>query len=46
MAGVGTKTMSLGKAIQTLSPTLNSKMEAKKGQQQAGQHLKASTNNS
>jgi len=45
-AGTGTKTMSLGKAIQTLSPTVNSKAEAKKGQQQAGQDLKDSTNNS
>jgi hypothetical protein len=45
-AGTGTKTMSLGKAIQTLSPTVNSKTEAKKGQQQANQDLKDSTNNS
>jgi hypothetical protein len=45
-AGAGAKTMSLGKAIQTLSPTTNSKTEAKKGQQQASQDLKASTNNS
>ena len=45
-AGAGTKTMSLGKAIQTLSPATNSKTEAKKGQQQASQDLKASTNNS
>jgi len=45
-AGAGTKTMSLGRAIQTLSPATNSKTEAKKGQQQASQDLKASTNNS
>jgi hypothetical protein len=45
-AATGTKTMSLGKAIQTLSPATNSKTEAKKGQQQASQDLKASTNNS
>jgi hypothetical protein len=45
-AATGTKTMSLGKAIQTLSPTANSKTEVKKGQQQAIQDLKASTNNS
>ena len=45
-AATGTKTMSLGKAIQTLSPATNAKTEAKKGQQQASQDLKASTNNS
>jgi hypothetical protein len=45
-AGAGTKTMSLGKAIQTLSPATNSKTEAQKGQQQASQDLKTSTNNS
>jgi hypothetical protein len=45
-AGAGTKAMSLGSAIQTLSPTVNSKSEAKKGQQQASQDLKDSTNNS
>jgi hypothetical protein len=45
-AGTGTKTMSLGKAIQTLSPTTNSKTEVKKGRQQASQDLKDSTNNS
>lgn len=42
----GAKTMSLGKAIQTLSPATNSKTEAKKGQQQASQDLKTSSNNS
>ncbi len=39
-AGTGTKTLSLGKSIQTLSPQANSKTETKKGQQQAGQDLK------
>jgi hypothetical protein len=42
----GTKTMSLGKSIQSLSPTANSKSEAKKAQQQAGQDLKDSASNS
>jgi hypothetical protein len=45
-AGTGAKSLSLGKSIQTLSPTVNSKTEVKKGQQQADQDLKASTNNS
>lgn len=45
-AGTSTKTMSLGKSIQTLSPTANSKAEAKKAQQQANQDLQDSTNNS
>jgi hypothetical protein len=45
-AGASTKTMSLGSAIQALSPTANNKTEAKKGQKQAGQDLKDSTNNS
>ena len=45
-SGTGTKTMSLGSAIQALSPNANSKTEAKKGQQQAGQDLKDSTNSS
>lgn len=45
-AATGTKTMSLGKAIQTLSPATNSKTEAKKAQQQANQDLNASTKNS
>ncbi len=45
-ADTGSKSMSLGKSIETLSPTVNSKTEAKKGQQQAGQDLKDSTNNS
>jgi hypothetical protein len=34
------KGMSLGKAIQTLQPTANSKLEAKKGQKQADQDIK------
>ena len=34
------KTMSLGKAIQTLDPTVNSKAEAKNATQQANQDLK------
>ena len=42
----GTKTMSLGKSIQSLSPTANSKSEAKKAQQEADQDLKDSTSNS
>jgi hypothetical protein len=42
----GTKTMSLGKSIQSLSPAANSKSEAKKGKQQADQDLKDSTSNS
>jgi len=42
----GTKTMSLGKSIQSLSPTANSKSEAKKAQQQADQDLKDSASNS
>jgi hypothetical protein len=42
----GTKTMSLGKSIQSLSPTANGKSAAKKAQQQADQDLKDSTSNS
>jgi hypothetical protein len=38
--------MSLGQAIQTLSPTANSNLEAKKGKKQADQDLKQSTSNS
>jgi hypothetical protein len=45
-AGTGTKSMSLGKSIQTLSPTTNSNTEAKKGQQQANQDLKDTTSKS
>ena len=36
--------MSLGKAIQTLSPNVNSKLEAKKAQKQADQDIKDSNN--
>src|SRR6266852_4064109 len=42
----GTKTMSLGKSIQSLNPTASSKSEAKKAQQQADQDLKDSASNS
>jgi hypothetical protein len=43
-AGTGTKSMSLGKAIQTLSPKADSKTETKKGTQQADQDLRDSSN--
>jgi hypothetical protein len=43
-AGTGTKSMSLGKSIQTLSPHADSKGEGKKGTQQANEDLKDSTN--
>jgi len=42
--GTKAKWMSLGKAIQTLDPTADSKTEAKKGTQQANQDLKNSSN--
>ncbi len=45
-AGTGSKSMSLGKAISTLSPDTNSKAESKKGQVQANQDLKDTTSNS
>jgi hypothetical protein len=38
--------MSLGKAIQTLSPNVNSKLEAKKAQKQADRDIKDSGSNS
>jgi hypothetical protein len=41
---VSSKGMSLGKAIQTLSPTSNSKLEAKKANKQADQDIKDSRN--
>jgi hypothetical protein len=41
-AGTGTKSMSLGKAIQTLSPTADFKAQGKKGETQAQQDLKRS----
>ena len=40
----GTTTMSLGKAIHTLSPTVNANAEAKKAKKQADQDLKESNN--
>jgi hypothetical protein len=43
-SGTTGKTMSLGKAIQTLSPTVNASAQAKKAQKQADQDLKASSN--
>jgi hypothetical protein len=45
-AGTGSKSMSLGKSIESLSPTVNSKTESKKGQQQANQDLRNTTSNS
>jgi hypothetical protein len=39
-AGTGSKSMSLGKTIQTLSPTADSTSEAKKAAKQANQDLK------
>ena len=39
-----TKGMSLGKAIQTLRPTSNSKLETKKAKKQADQDIKESSN--
>ncbi len=41
-AGTGTKSMSLGKAIQTLDPKANQKAESKKGESQATKDLKGS----
>ena len=41
-AGTGTKSMSLGKAIQTLDPQADHKAESKKGETQAQQDMKAS----
>src|SRR5258708_11558833 len=38
--GTGTKSMSLGKAIQTLDPKANQKAESKKGESQATKDLK------
>jgi hypothetical protein len=43
-AGTGSKSMSLGKSIQTLSPNTDSKSETKKGQQQANEDLKDANN--
>jgi hypothetical protein len=41
-ANTGSKSMSLGKAIQTLSPTSDSKTEAKKASKQADEDIKES----
>jgi len=41
-SGTGKKAMSLGRAIQTLDPTVNRKTEAQKGVEQANQDLKQS----
>jgi hypothetical protein len=41
-AGTGTKGMSLGKAIQTLDPTANQKLERKKAESQAQRDMKDS----
>jgi hypothetical protein len=41
-AGTGTKSISLGKAIQTLDPKANQKSESKKGESEAQQDLKNS----
>lgn len=45
-AGTGTKAMSLGKSIQSLSPNANSRTETKKAKHQMNQDLKDSTTNS
>jgi hypothetical protein len=42
-AGTGTKAVSLGKSIQTLSPNANSKTETKKAQDQADQDLRSNS---
>lgn len=42
-AGTGSKSMSLGKSIQTLSPKADSKTAAKKGQHQANEDLMEAT---
>jgi len=41
-AGTGSKTMSMGKSIQTLRPTADSKSEVKKANEQAEDDLKQS----
>jgi hypothetical protein len=43
-AATGSKSMSLGKAIQTLSPNANEKIEAKKAEKQAKADIKSSDN--
>lgn len=44
--GTGSKSMSLGKAIQTLSPTADSKAESKKAEKQADADIKESETHS
>ena len=43
-AGSGSKSMSLGKSIQALSPKANEKLEAKKAEKQADEDIKNSNN--
>jgi len=43
-AGTGSKSMSLGKSIQALSPKANEKLEAKKAEKQADEDIKNSNN--
>ena len=45
-AGTGSKSMSLGKAIQTLDPSANASSEVKKANQQANQDIKNSASSS
>lgn len=45
-AGTGSKSMSLGKAIQTLRPGANHKLEARKAEKQADQDMKEAEDNS
>src|SRR5216684_696842 len=45
-AGTGTKSLSLGKTIQTLSPKADSKLESKKATKQADADIKDSQNHS
>lgn len=44
--GTGSSKLSLGKSIQSLKPTSDSKVESKKATQQANQDLKGTTSNS
>jgi hypothetical protein len=43
-AGSGSKSMSLGKSIRTLSPNANGKLETKKAEKQADEDIKNSNN--
>jgi hypothetical protein len=43
-AGTGSKSMSLGKSIQALSPNVDQKLEAKKAEKQADADIKNSDN--